>query len=226
MSITDGMGQAWGRLSEDFHRNPGVWIGVGVSAAVLIMAYLAYRSRASSAGTQTPANGYGQPDWATALAGDAPGAAPGNAELQNEINAIYGYLTSTQTPNSPSTAAPSTTSATSGGTSGGNVLTRMASAVSSTFSGSSTKTAAAQPTATVANAAGTGKNFIPTVNAWPSASAPLYYPAQQQRIAASLGVSTNSVNTAHPATGITTSYPTTTIPLTQRVATGRGPTGA
>ena len=69
----------WERLKADIHRNPGLWIGVGISAVILLVAYLAYRK---SSGALVPANGYGIPNYSSALGGDTTGGSTGYAPYQ------------------------------------------------------------------------------------------------------------------------------------------------
>ena len=55
----------WERIRQDIHDNPGLWIGIGISALVLVIAYLAYRRNLQN-GAVVPANGYGIPNYAGA----------------------------------------------------------------------------------------------------------------------------------------------------------------
>ena len=65
--------EIWERLKADIHRNPGLWIGVGISAVILVIAYLAYRK---STGLDVPANGFGFPDYGTATGGGGGDGGP------------------------------------------------------------------------------------------------------------------------------------------------------
>lgn len=64
----------WQRIKEDIRRNPGLWIGVGISAVILVIAYLAYRQNQASSLAQVPANGYGYPDYGSASGGGGGGS--------------------------------------------------------------------------------------------------------------------------------------------------------
>lgn len=59
----------WERIKDDIHRNPGLWIGLGISAMVLVLAYLAYRKKQLNTQSVVPANGYGIPDYGTSSGG-------------------------------------------------------------------------------------------------------------------------------------------------------------
>lgn len=69
----------WERLKADFHKNPALWIGIGISAAILVIAYLAYRRQT---GAVVPANGYGFPDYGGASGGASGGGGGGYAPYQ------------------------------------------------------------------------------------------------------------------------------------------------
>lgn len=118
------IGDAWARIKYDIQSHPGTWVGVGVGAAVLIVAYLTWQNSQNAANPAIPANGFGQPDWSTALAGDSPAAAPTNSELQAEILALMQHNASASTPTPPPVSHPGTT-----GTSGSNPITRVVTSV-------------------------------------------------------------------------------------------------
>lgn len=58
----DRVRELWARIRQDMRDNPGLWIGIGISALVLVVAYLAYRNNLQN-GAVVPANGYGFPDY-------------------------------------------------------------------------------------------------------------------------------------------------------------------
>lgn len=61
----------WERLKADVQRNPGLWIGVGISAVILVIAYLAYRKNQLNSSAVVPANGYGIPNYGTSSGGSS-----------------------------------------------------------------------------------------------------------------------------------------------------------
>lgn len=72
----------WQHIADDIRRNPGLWIGVGLTAVVAIIAYVAYRNQQNSSQDQIPANGYGIPDYSSAFGGSDGGSGGGYAPYQ------------------------------------------------------------------------------------------------------------------------------------------------
>lgn len=97
------IGDAWARITYDLKTHPGTWIGIGVSGAVLAIAYLAYRNQLSGGTATSTGTVAGAPNYSST--GLPPVSATDN-ELQAEMASILQYLQSQQTPNSPGTAAP------------------------------------------------------------------------------------------------------------------------
>lgn len=96
------------RIWNDIRANPGVWIGVGLAALLLVVGYLAYKSNQANLASQanTSNTSSGQPLWGTASVGTDPTAQPSNAEILAELASIAQYIQSQQTPNPPGVASP------------------------------------------------------------------------------------------------------------------------
>ena len=96
----------WERLREDIHRNPGLWIGVGITAIVAVIAYLAYR-KANGQGV-VPANGYGFPDYGSASGGSDSSGGAGYAPNQPISTINPAQPASAFTPTSSGVSVPAT----------------------------------------------------------------------------------------------------------------------
>ena len=96
----------WERLREDIHRNPGLWIGLGISAVILVIAYLAYRKNQLNTQPVVPANGYGIPDFGASSGGSSGGLTyPGYSPYQPASPSLP--ISPVSTPfTSPQTAFP------------------------------------------------------------------------------------------------------------------------
>ncbi len=95
---------------------PWVWISILLGAGVLVVTWLIYKrsqqpqdlNSVLSSGV-VPYGGAGQPDWASALSGDAFTSGFTTTDWQNLVN----YILSQQTPNPPPAATPDPTPVTS-----------------------------------------------------------------------------------------------------------------